>query len=297
MLVLFGEARADIFGGPDRTLDSFDFQWKVRSGSQARKARVVRVLGRDAQTRPTKALQDIQTAIADNPTHAENYWLAHELIQRGWLRYSPSKFWADQAIQYGEQFVQLAPLDPRGPSVLFGIAVEHTKLAEKKDGSLDRKRLLASLSAYKRALASGSLAAPELKELVLGNMGESYLMLHQYDQSIATYNQAIRAGGGFSVYLGKAVALHRNGQRAEALRVIRTRGSRFEIERFRKKVEEGDYFFVPKPEKNYFIGMAYSHLAPKEAAEYYKKYVRDSPPSKIRMLAQKEISLLERASR
>jgi tetratricopeptide (TPR) repeat protein len=162
---------------------------------------------------------------------------------------------AEPVIAAWEEFEKRAPLDPRVGDLLLSRALLHTKLI---DGSpADRRHLEKAVRDYQAALdRSDGLTATRGDEQLLGNLAETYMMLGQLDDAIASYYRAIAAGAArVSTVYGLAVALDRDGSGDQALRQIQGQGAEG-LEAFTKECIRRTVFFVPHGESAYYFALA-----------------------------------------
>lgn len=172
---------------------------------------------------------------------------------------------AKEIIEAWDAFEARAPLDPRvsvergGPAtsdfnLLFHRAVLHTQLSTHDD-------LIAATKDYERIIARTDL--PD--ETVLSNLAETYMMLGRLDEAIDTYRQALRSNRNTETMYGLAVALDRDDRGDQARDLIGSQGEQA-LGEFRKRVESGLTFFVPKGEELYYFGLAYEAFGKTELA-------------------------------
>lgn len=155
-------------------------------------------------------------------------------------------------------------------------AIERTKMVAR---SKDATALLEGAKADYNALLDRNDGIIRLHEsgrlaLVLGNLAETYMMLGDIDRATETYIAAHNAGADGTTLLGLAVALDRDEQGAEALRLIRHFGID-NFRRFKERFEEGEVFFVPAGEEQYYLALcseAFGEIA--ESIEHWKKFIR-----------------------
>lgn len=162
---------------------------------------------------------------------------------------------AEAVIAAWEEFEKRAPLDPRISEILLSRALLNTKLI---DGSpADRRHLEKAARDYQAALdRSDGLSATRGDEQLLGNLAETYMMLDQLDDAIASYYRAIAAGAArVSTVYGLAVALDRDGSEEQALRQIQGQGAEG-LEAFTKECIRHNVFFVPSGESAYYFALA-----------------------------------------
>lgn len=101
---------------------------------------------------------------------------------------------------------------------------------------------------------------------VWGNLAETYMMLGKLEEANDAYSVAIERGGNTATFYGKAVALDRDENEAEALELIRAQGTRA-FHSFRQDFDSGDVFFVPKGEEFYYFALIH------EAFGYYAEAI------------------------
>jgi tetratricopeptide (TPR) repeat protein len=156
-------------------------------------------------------------------------------------------------------FARLAPLDPRVDfEFMFDLAIAETQAAGLTvEDTKVRARIEAALGFYQAALRRTLLGdTGAVQNEVLGNMAESYMMLGDLDDAIATYQQTLRAGAGdLSTTYGLAVAYDRDEQGAKARELVRALGAD-QFDGFKEKIRRGDVFFVPLGEERYYLALA-----------------------------------------
>jgi tetratricopeptide (TPR) repeat protein len=162
---------------------------------------------------------------------------------------------AEAVITAWEQFENRAPLDPRVSELLLSRALLHTKLIDGSPG--DRRHLERAAADYQAALDRGDgLSATRGDEQLLGNLAETYMMLNQLDNAIASYYRAIVAGAArVSTVYGLAVALDRDGSGDQAIRQIQGQGAEG-LDAFTKECVRHTVFFVPSGESAYYFALA-----------------------------------------
>jgi tetratricopeptide (TPR) repeat protein len=162
---------------------------------------------------------------------------------------------APAVITAWEEFENRAPLDPRVSEMLLSRALLHTKLIDGSPG--DRRHLERAAADYQAALDRGDgLSATRGDEQLLGNLAETYMMLNQLDDAIASYYRAIVAGAArVSTVYGLAVALDRDGSGDQAIRQIQGQGAEG-LDAFTKECVRHTVFFVPSGESSYYFALA-----------------------------------------
>jgi tetratricopeptide (TPR) repeat protein len=162
---------------------------------------------------------------------------------------------AESVIAAWEEFERRAPLDPRVAEILLPRALLNTKLINGNAG--DRRHLEKAARDYQAALDRGDgLSATRGDEQLLGNLAETYMMLGQLDDAIASYYRAIAAGAArVSTVYGLAVALDRDGSGDQAVRQIQGQGAEG-LEAFTKECIRRSVFFVPSGESAYYFALA-----------------------------------------
>jgi tetratricopeptide (TPR) repeat protein len=179
---------------------------------------------------------------------------------------------AKLVLEAWDAFEALAPLDPRTNEILLARALLRTKLVAetKKPDAL----LRAAATDYQGLLDREDGLYQTSKEMVLGNLAETHMMLGDLDAAIDTYKQAIRAGGGTSAVYGLAVTLDRDGQTELALRVIRNQREEAFFE-FEKKLRQGAIFYVPAGEEEYYFALAHEAFGNVEQAiAHWRSFIR-----------------------
>lgn len=162
---------------------------------------------------------------------------------------------AEDVITAWDQFESRVPLDPRVAELLLPRALLHTKLI---NGSRrDRRHLEKAVADYEAALdRSDGLSATRGDEQLLGNLAETYMMLNQLDDAIASYYRAIVAGAArVSTVYGLAVALDRDGSGDQAIHQIQSQGTEG-LDAFTKECIRRSVFFVPSGESAYYFALA-----------------------------------------
>jgi tetratricopeptide (TPR) repeat protein len=163
---------------------------------------------------------------------------------------------AEKVIAAWEEFEKRAPLDPRVADLLLSRALLNTKLIDGSPG--DRRHLEKAARDYQAALDRGDgLSATRGDEQLLGNLAETYMMLGQLDDAIASYFRAIAAGAArVSTVYGLAVALDRDGSGDQAVRQIQGQGAEG-LDAFTKECVRHNVFFVPAGESSYYFALAH----------------------------------------
>ena len=219
-----------------------------------------------------QALAAYRTAAGLQPTEAEPYWRIASVLENYFTDCESTAFGAavpitcvpkGSAINLGraraaveayDAFEQRAPLDPRSTELLFRRAILRTKLV---DGAKDPRPLLEGALADYRAMIdrAGGLYDPGLEQ-VWGNLAETYMMIGRLEEAIDTYRRALRTTGDTSTAYGLAVALDRDGNEAEAVRIIRSQPIE-EFRRYQYRYAEGAVFYVPRGEEFYYFALVY----------------------------------------
>jgi tetratricopeptide (TPR) repeat protein len=143
-----------------------------------------------------------------------------------------------------------APLDPRFSagegSILFDRAIIYTKL-----GGEQNWRLAAKI--YEDFIRLVDNRDTDRLQTTWSNLGETYMMLGQLDESIDAYREALRIsfGTGISTAYGLAVAFDRAGRAEDAKRLVKAEGEEA-WEAFSWSVSRGNTFFVPFGEGYYY---------------------------------------------
>ena len=295
-------------GTPDPHQDVYEAE--LRSGddltAQATAAGAARETIRALVQHAATAYRDASRAKPDEP---EPYYRLGRLLYSFYFECSvrgnrsplcfpdPSYFdraHAEEIIAAWDTFEQLAPLDPRldapVPSplgidfdLLFERAVLHTRMA-------DRPGLEAAARDYEKVLARSDLN--DDKEVLLGNLAETYMMLDRLDESIEAYRQAVRSGARSETAYGLAVALDRDERGEQAQAVILAQGAPAVAE-FERRVREGESFFVPAGEEYYYFALIYESFGLEESAiEYWQRYIQSGAHPEFQPRAKQHLDTL-----
>lgn len=163
-----------------------------------------------------------------------------------------------------DAFEARAPLDPRLANLIGRRAIYHTKMAGETKDAVARAHLEKALAAYRTTL-DRYLTPRTNTELVYGNMAETMMMLGDVEGSIEYYRQAQRQRPSTSVALGLAVALDRDERSTEARALLRDVGADA-IGNWEAAVQEGDIFYVPAGEVEYYRALINESFGNYEAA-------------------------------
>jgi tetratricopeptide (TPR) repeat protein len=193
-----------------------------------------------------------------------------------------------------DAFEKRAPLDPRIGEILLKRALLSTKLIS--GSTTDRRHLESAARDYQAAIdrSDGLVNASRADETLLGNLAETYMMLGQLEEAIATYTQAIAAGARVSTVYGLAVALDRDGSTDQAIRYIQTQGIAG-FEAFRRDYARGNIFYVPEGEVNYYLALAneafgnHSH-----ALELWNRFLASGAHRQFQPRAREHIEQLQK---
>jgi tetratricopeptide (TPR) repeat protein len=198
------------------------------------------------------------------------------------------------AVEAWDAFERRAPLDPRVAQILIKRAILNTKLV---DGSAsDRRYLEAAARDYRAALdRSDGLTGARGDEQLLGNLAETYMMLGQLDDAIATYLQAIAVGAArVSTVYGLAVALDRDGSGEQAFRRIRSQGAEG-FDSFTKDYLHRSVFYVPEGEVNYYLALVNEAFGNHgRALELWNRFVASGAHPQYQRRAREHIEQLRK---
>lgn len=245
-----------------------------------------------------------RAAAAARPKDAEPYFRIGNLVYQSYFDcdqamsvlcdeiYATNKR-AEVVIEAWDEFEKRAPLDPRVGEILMRRALLNTKLVNGL--ASDRQHLVAAARDYRAALDRSDGISSGGNEQLLGNLAETYMMLNQLDDSVATYLQVVAIGlARTSTIYGLAVALDRNGDTEQAMRRIQAQGEvgleSFTIEFMRKSV-----FFVPAGESNYYFALAneaFGNDGP--ALEYWNRYLQSGAHPEFQPRARAHIEALRK---
>ncbi|HEY0192188.1 MAG TPA: hypothetical protein VGC42_13800 [Kofleriaceae bacterium] len=201
---------------------------------------------------------------------------------------------AEVVVEAWDAFEQRAPLDPRVGEILMRRALLNTKLVS--GSPRDHDHLVAASRDYRASLdRTDGITVSGGNEQLLGNLAETYMMLNQLDDSVATYLQVVQLGlARTSTIYGLAVALDRNGDTDQALRRIQAQGEvgleSFTLEFMRKSV-----FFVPAGEANYYFALAneaFGNDGP--ALEYWNRYLTSGAHPEFQPRARAHVEALRK---
>lgn len=172
---------------------------------------------------------------------------------------------ATEVIEALDAFEARAPLDPRMGLMMFNRrAIYHTRLAGETKGEVARGHLEAALAAYRTAVERFSSTRTD-PELVYGNMAETLMMLGNVEEAIEQYRHAMRVRPSTGITLGLAVALDRDERGTEARSLLRELGTAAIVE-WEGDVSEGNVFYVPDGEIEYYRGLINESFGNYEAA-------------------------------
>jgi tetratricopeptide (TPR) repeat protein len=189
-----------------------------------------------------------------------------------------------------DKFESLAPLDPRVNEVLLARALLRTKLVG--ETNKPEKLLRGAAADYIALLDREDGLYQTSKEMVLGNLAETQMMLGEFEASIETYKQAIRLGGGTSATYGLAVTLDRDSQTELAFRVIRSAGDKAFSE-FEQKLLRGSIFFVPAGEEEYYFALAHEALGNfEQSIVHWRAFIRSGAHPQFQPRAKEHLDKL-----
>jgi tetratricopeptide (TPR) repeat protein len=171
---------------------------------------------------------------------------------------------ASEALAAIDAFEERAPLDPRLANLMNRRAIYHTRLAGETKGEVAHAHLEKALAAY-RVTLDRYLSPRVNTELVYGNMAETMMMLGDVEGAIEYYRQAQRQRPSTSISLGLAVALDRDERGTEARALLRDVGADA-IGNWEAAVHEGDIFYVPAGEVEYYRALINESFGNYEAA-------------------------------
>jgi tetratricopeptide (TPR) repeat protein len=195
-----------------------------------------------------------------------------------------------EAVAAWDKFEALSPLDPRVNEMLFRRAVLRTKLVS---SSPQPKKLLEGAALDYTAIldrADGFLTVG--KGLIAGNLAETHMMLGDLDQAIVMYREAIRFGSTNSTILGLAVAFDRDERSGDAIRLIQGVGLEA-YESFQDSFREGDVFFVPAGEEEYYFALCDEAFGRNESAiQHWKAFITSGAHPQFQPRAKEHLDRL-----
>ena len=192
--------------------------------------------------------------------------------------------YADRALEHWRAFATLAPLDPRVTDTLFDQALVHTRLATEDD-------FRAAVRCYEILLERTS-SAGGMRDFgtYYGNLAETYMMIGQLADAIATYERALEYGNSPIHGYGLAVALDRDGQNERAREVMLTYAMADRL----SALQRDGVFFVPRGESDYYLGLGYETLGDTtRALKYYRRYIKSNAHPRYQPRAKAHIKALE----
>jgi tetratricopeptide (TPR) repeat protein len=232
-----------------------------------------------------------------------------------------------------DSFEKLAPLDPRVALILNQRAIVRTKMVmhappevdalqrqlarrditdvqrreseqrlaklEKDNDERRRKLLEAAARDYQSMIDHADSLNEGALGLSYGNLAETFMMVGKLEEAIDAYKVAMRArgNGGTSLTYGYAVALDRDEQGAEALRVIRSL-PRESFDRFREEHRLGGVFYVPRGEEHYYFGLLYEAFGEYEdAIDEWQLFLKSGAHPIFQPRAKAHLDALVRARR
>jgi tetratricopeptide (TPR) repeat protein len=255
-----------------------------------------------------RAVAAYRAAAAERPAEAEPYFRIGNLVYEMHFDCEPGQSTRRMAcdpiyqtsrrrelvVDAWDAFEKRAPLDPRIGEILLKRALLNTKLIN--GSASDRRYLEKAARDYQAALdrADGLTNASNVDETLLGNLAETYMMLGQLDEAVATYAQAIAAGARVSTVYGMAVALDREGSGEQAMRYIQAQGAAG-FESFRRDYQRGSIFYVPEGEVNYYLALANEAFGRYGAAlELWNRYVQSGAHKQFHARAREHIEQLQK---
>jgi hypothetical protein len=201
---------------------------------------------------------------------------------------------AELIVEAWDEFEKRAPLDPRVGEILLKRAILNTKLVN--GTASDRRHLESAARDYQAALdRSDGLAGTRGDEQLLGNLAETYMMLHRLDDAIATYMQAISVGAArVSTVYGLAVALDRDGSGDLAMRRIQSQGTAG-FDSFNRDYLRRVVFYVPDGEANYYFALANEAFGNYGTAlEFWNRYIASGAHPEYQPRAREHIEQLRK---
>jgi tetratricopeptide (TPR) repeat protein len=201
---------------------------------------------------------------------------------------------AELVVDAWDEFEKRAPLDPRVGEILLKRAILNTKLVN--GTASDQRHLEGAARDYQAALdRSDGLAGTRGDEQLLGNLAETYMMLHRLDEAIATYLQAISIGAArVSTVYGLAVALDRDGSGDQALRRIQSQGTSG-FDSFNRDYMRRTVFYVPEGESNYYFALANEAFGNYGTAlEFWNRYIASGAHPEYQPRAREHIEQLRK---
>jgi tetratricopeptide (TPR) repeat protein len=242
-------------------------------GKNAMAAEIARATGEEIPLGNRRTLSDsavaaFRSASRIDPSSPEPYYyLALMLIEtrlecRDICGFDPKI--AAEALEAMDNFEARAPLDPRVGNMMTRRAIYHTRLAGEAKGDAAKHHLESALDAYRSTIER--YTSPRLNtEVVFGNMAETLMMLGDVESAIEYYRQALRTRPSTSITLGLAVALDRDERGTEARALLRELGADAIVD-WEAVVNEGDIFYVPEGEVEYYRGLINESFGNYEAA-------------------------------
>lgn len=239
---------------------------------------------------------------------------------------------AQQLVDAYDAFEQRSPLDPRVTQILNERAIMRTKLVanvppeveqlqrmlarrtlpdqQRKDAEVRLAKLLADLDVHRKKLLEGARKdyqamldhADSLSDGSLhtsyGNLAETLMMLGNMDEALEAYRESIRrAHIGFSTEYGYAVALDRDEQTGEAMRILRFLKKK-SLEDFEKDIADHLTFFVPTGEEEYYLALAHEAFDDvDEAIEHWNLYLKSGAHPQFQPRAKAHLDALVKKRR
>lgn len=304
LVLVAGVARADVWKdalGNDLQRDNYNHQLKAGDDfvGQANAHQISRAT---AKALLKKAVEAYRLAAEAEPQEAEPYFRISETLYSFYFECRVGSFQtrislcipfdtarAEETLAAWEEAEKRAPLDPRysivwfADSLLFARALLHTHLAT-------TAHLEAAARDYEKVLARS--AATDLREPVLANLAETYMMLGRLDDAIEMYREAQPHSTTSSTAFGLAVALDRDERGAEAMDLIREQGLQARVE-FHDSYLKGDTFFVPSGEEAYYFALLAEAWGENEQAiELWQRYIKSGAHPEFQPRAKKHIATL-----
>lgn len=210
---------------------------------------------------------------------------ARLLFIAGDLLADPSIGRDEDARKLLDRALRLEPKSPMAGRAWFNVAIASARLGDPK-----RER-----DAYTRALEL--VWEPGFRANILGNRGESHMVLGELELAIADYKRAIlvadRPDLSALAHFGLGVALERNGDLPRALEAMNT-ASAIHIPGVGSALDLPSVFFVPAYDVHYYQALSSMALARAEtkpelvaahlldAGEAWQKYLDLAVPDKAR---------------
>jgi tetratricopeptide (TPR) repeat protein len=294
---------------PDTAIARRNYEREMQNGDNSTLLASSAAIGqRDQKRLLLNALRAYENASLARPAEAEPHYRAGLILRNFFVECAQSTAMcakgharpdlSAQMAAHWTAFEKLAPLDPRIDfDFLFDRAIAHTHAAG--DGvkrEVAEAHIAAALVDYQAALKHTDLTRTNRRNLS-GNMAETLMMLGRLDESIELYESTLRLNGDTSTIYGLAVALDRDEQGAKARELVRALGVN-ELDDFRRKVREGDTFFVPDGEVYYYLALVEEALGdPEEAINDWQHFIDSAAHPRFDARAQANRDALIKAGK